>query len=359
MSLRWAIVLSIVLGMIRTSDAVTTLDWCIVLPGQSNEVGVGTIPTIPDATSNHLWNFQNSYTWQQSPIEPMDDPLNQVDCVSADAVCVPEAPSCGNPASVEPNCVAFSFAQTLGMDLLQYYPSWTFGFIPCAKGGSTVSDWLQQGTGHFDRATLGGSCEWRIHCATAMDGACGIQPVMCSNVVVASWQGESDAQSLSNATQWAARQETFIAGWRSDFPTLWMGWAFAQLANVGLLEWPYRDTVRDQQVTAANATTNTKMVPAAQYGCLTSAGNWQECCSSTCDTAFIPNPPDPNYPTHADPIAQRTMGRRFAQALATLFPTATATPTATPTNTPTPTATFCATLNPTQGGPTCGRFCPP
>lgn len=137
-----------------------------VVAGQSNASGRGSNSQSYSGSSGARL-FGNNYLWSNLS-DPSDSDSGQVDTVSSDSIA---------SGSVWP-LVATSFL------LDQAVP---IAFIPCAKGGTSITQW-QPGADHFDRSTLYGSMAYR---ATNVGG---IKAVLW-------WQGETDAlASMSQAT---------------------------------------------------------------------------------------------------------------------------------------------------------------
>ena len=120
-----------------------------ILMGQSNMVGVADIP--PDiATSANIFTFGNDYQWAVAK-PPVDSPINQVDLVSAD-----------DPVGFGP---ALPFAQALVAE----NNNQIIGLIPCAKNGSSITDWAKSPSDQ----SLYGSCLKRVRAASPMGTVSG------------------------------------------------------------------------------------------------------------------------------------------------------------------------------------------
>ena len=131
-----------------------------VIAGQSNASGRGTNNQSYSHATLLASAYQNDYGCGDL-VDPVDDSTNQVDMVSSDGGAA--AGSCWP-------LVATEFLNDVEVPL---------GFIPCAKGGTNISDW-EPGAEHEDRLTLYGSM---VHRAKNVAG--GVKAVL--------WQqGESD-----------------------------------------------------------------------------------------------------------------------------------------------------------------------
>ncbi len=176
-----------------------------ILAGQSNMSGMGAIPESGKGIHPNVYVFGNDYRWKPGQ-EPVDDPSNQVDPVSIDLA-----------AGVGP---ALSFASTV----LAKQPNQAIGLIPCAKGGSLISEWRR----NLSDTTLYGSCLKRIRAASAMGEIAGILY----------FQGEIDAVDPKEhpdrtflPNQWANEFTTLVKDWRQDLGRPQLPIVFAQIGT--------------------------------------------------------------------------------------------------------------------------------
>ncbi|MEO1620293.1 MAG: sialate O-acetylesterase, partial [Cyanobacteria bacterium J06632_3] len=142
---------------------------------------------------------------------PIDSSLNQVDLISAD-----------DDAGFGP---AFPFAQRL----IEQNNNQIIGLIPCAKAGSSITDWKKSPSD----ATLYGACLKRVRAASPMGTVSGIL----------FFQGEADAidpfrfSSLNpDADAWAEKFATFAYNFRADIGNLNLPLVYAQIGQPGNLE---------------------------------------------------------------------------------------------------------------------------
>jgi hypothetical protein len=179
--------------------------------GQSNASGRGAGTGC--ANSNELiYNFGNDYRWGVL-CEPSDNSINQVDLVSID--------SAGYSA-------ALSFARAVR----DQHPDWAIGMLNCARGATSLSQWQRA----LADDMLYGQCRKRALAASAQGEISGFVFV----------QGESDAQSLADATQWANRFEVLIDSLHDDFGNVPV--VFSQLGNhADDAIYPYWSVVKAQQ----------------------------------------------------------------------------------------------------------------
>jgi hypothetical protein len=192
-----------------------------VLVGQSNMVGNAAVPK-NFKTSANIFTFGNDYRWQVGQ-EPVDDATGQVDIVSEDL-----------KAGFGP---AFTFAKTL---VLQD-SNQLIGLIPCAKDGSSITDWQQ----NISDQSLYGSCIKRVRAASAMGTVSGIL----------FFQGEADTIDprlfpalQPDAEGWAEKFALFAYNFRQDLGNPNLPLVYAQLGQPSDLEGlPNWALVQDQQ----------------------------------------------------------------------------------------------------------------
>jgi Carbohydrate esterase, sialic acid-specific acetylesterase len=156
-----------------------------LLMGQSNMSGRGALEVngAHDQTSTpQIWLFGNDGQWSPAQ-DPLDSAKGQIDMVSADAA-----------AGVGPG---MRFASTLSTKTRR-----PIGLVPCAKGGSSISQW-QPG---LTSDTLYGSCLNRARQAVAHGRIAGIL-----------WyQGESDTKTQAAASVWASEFSNMLSAFRRD-----------------------------------------------------------------------------------------------------------------------------------------------
>jgi len=112
------------------------------ISGQSNASGRGTNNQSYSHATLKATLFGNDYVWHDLT-DPTDTSSSQVDAVSDDDAL---------PAGSYWPLLASQIMTATGFPV---------AFVPCAKGGSSFSDW-QASTDHSDRATLYGSMNYRI-----------------------------------------------------------------------------------------------------------------------------------------------------------------------------------------------------
>lgn len=195
--------------------------YLIALAGQSNMTGAGDLSLLPaDFPKNRsrIWNFTNADTWEPAK-EPVDSNDRQVDEVSRD-----KHPGVG-PA------LAMADAFTTK------YPFVKVGLIPCAKSGTRIEKWRPNAS----RSTLYGSCLYRQKQAEQQGKV----------RAMVFWQGGQDGKEKTNAMRWGQNFKKIVAAWRADMgdPNLPVILLVLKPATKEILkEFPYRDLVRDQQL---------------------------------------------------------------------------------------------------------------
>ena len=193
-----------------------------ILAGQSNMSGRGSIPQSAVTANPRIFVFGNNYQWQLA-LEPVDNPIDQVDKVSED-------PNAG-----------FSPSLPFAAAVLKQRPEMLIGLIPCAMDATSIHDWER----NLSDTTLYGSCLKRVHAASTMGNVAGIL----------FFQGESDALDPRRnpeltlfPDQWADKFSIFINDWRSDLGLPDLPVVFAQIGiNTRPNRYPNWDIVQEQQ----------------------------------------------------------------------------------------------------------------
>lgn len=184
-----AAVLASVLALLAQPCSAQSNLYEIALMGQSNMAGGGELSELPagfPANPTKVWNFTNAYRWEPAR-EPVDSPLGQRDVVSLD-----------KGAGVGPSLA-------LADAFVSLHPAISVGLIPCAKSGSSISDWQKKISRPQD--SLFGSCMRRMKT---------VSPAFGTLRAVVFWQGGRDARRQADALKWADRFTTFVADLRSD-----------------------------------------------------------------------------------------------------------------------------------------------
>ena len=202
-----------------------TSPYLIALMGQSNMVGRGELSDLPPGfpvNPAKLWNFTNAYKWEPAK-EPIDSPLGQLDLVSLD-----------EQAAVGPS---LALADTF----VSMHSTTTVGLIPCAKGGSSISDWQKTHSSTDQRSTLYGSCMNRMKTVSPANGT--IRAVIF-------WQGGEDGKTEKDALKWKERFTTFVTDLRRDLndpnlPIIMIMLTLHDKEAVNKI--PYWQVVREQQ----------------------------------------------------------------------------------------------------------------
>ncbi|PZO19914.1 MAG: sialate O-acetylesterase [Leptolyngbya foveolarum] len=186
-----------------------------VLVGQSNMVGKSAVPDGFELPQN-TYTFGNDYQWHRAT-SPVDSAEGQVDQVSAD-----------EGAGFGP---ALAFARSLSLSNTEQ----AIGLIPCAKDGSSITEWEQA----LSDQSLYGSCLKRVRAASTMGTVSGIL----------FFQGEADTIDPTRfpdlrpaAESWAEKFATFAYNFRQDIGKPETPLVYAQLGQPddlqGLPNWP-------------------------------------------------------------------------------------------------------------------------
>jgi len=167
-----------------------------VIVGQSNASGWAAFPLTPPSPLGVIV-FGNDYQYHQlDPFSPIDSPTGQMDSASLDLLA-----GYGFAAAFAERIVSETGAQVV--------------LIPCAKGGSSVSEW-QQGEPLYT------TCLDRIRQVTGYYGL-PLAGVLYN-------QGERDTTRSYLAARWKERFETFVTDLRTDL-TYSVPVLYAQLGN--------------------------------------------------------------------------------------------------------------------------------
>jgi len=191
-----------------------------ILAGQSNMSGRGELADLSDVERTPdpaIRLYGNDGQWHDA-LDPLDDASGQVDGVSADG-----------QAAVGPGLF---FARAL-----QQQNHRAIALVPCAKGGSSISQWAPGG----GRDTLYGSCVARVR--EAGGHLAGIL-----------WyQGETDAEKPRDAAYgWQAAFTSLVRTFRQDLAAPHLPVAFVQIADApgppdGSRKYPSWGVIQQQQ----------------------------------------------------------------------------------------------------------------
>lgn len=192
-----------------------------ILAGQSNMVGWAPIPE-DEKIDPRIYVFGNDYRWRIAS-EPIDNPLNQVDSISADRI------------------VGFGPSMDFALASLDRHPEIIIGLIPCSKNSSTINQWQRS----LSDQSLYGSCLKRTRAASPMGKISGLL----------FFQGEADAvdpvvypQPEPYPEEWAQLFSAFVDDFRRDLHQPELPVVFAQLgSNTTPEDFPNWELVKEQQ----------------------------------------------------------------------------------------------------------------
>ncbi len=219
-AIKW-LAIAIAVALSDPAQAVDSNLYLVALAGQSNMGGSGEVKLLPPGfpqNGSRIWNFTNADVWELAR-EPVDSHAHQVDMVSRD-----------EHSGVGP---ALAMADAFAAK----YPLVSVGLIPCAKGASSMEAWQPSPS----RDTLYGSCLYRQRQAE-------LQGKLRAVVF---WQGGRDGKDTSGAESWAENFKTMVTAWRAEMgnPNLPVIMLVLKPGTVQTLkEYPYRDVVRQQQL---------------------------------------------------------------------------------------------------------------
>jgi len=193
-----------------------------ILVGQSNMSGRGELPAEVQEINPRVFVFGNDYRWHHA-VEPIDSPIGQVDSVSIDYD------------------AGYSLATSFANRLLKDDPDLIIGFIPCAKGGSSIQKWQKD----LSEQSLYGSCLKRTRAASKEGKIAGL--LFC--------QGPADARDpekypakMGSPFKWKEKFIRFVEDIRMDLEIEDLPVVFSQMGSSTHPEgWLYWDEVKKQQ----------------------------------------------------------------------------------------------------------------
>jgi hypothetical protein len=168
-------------GGATASKSLIGLGDVFVIAGQSNASGRGTNNQAYSHVTLKAGLYGNDYVWHDLT-DPTDSVTGQIDTVSSDAIAA---------GSIWP-LVATSYMAARSAPC---------EFVPCAKGGSSITDWLP-GVDHQDRSTLYGSMVYR-----ALQTGCK---------AILFWQGEQDAFAGMLTATYQGHMATIVTALATD-----------------------------------------------------------------------------------------------------------------------------------------------
>ncbi len=210
------------------------------LGGQSNMSGKGRLSELPDGFPAHgerITNFTNAWTFAPAA-EPLDDPRDQLDRVSAD-LGVPGYPGVGPGLAF-----ADALAGALDHDVI---------LVPASMSGTRARDWLP--TPDRPRDTLYGSMLARLQHAAGHGEIAGLL-----------WyQGESDGMNAADAERWAENTQAMWDQLRADLGRPDLPVVFVRLPTPGPASYPLWEEVRAQQATRVRVDQPMVQAPRGPY----------------------------------------------------------------------------------------------
>jgi hypothetical protein len=176
-----------------------------ILAGQSNMSGRGWMSDELKVKNPKVFVFGNDYLWHLAS-EPVDNATGQIDKISEDLG------------------AGFSPSMAFATQLLKYNPDQVIGLIPCARGGSAISQWQR----NLSANSLYGSCLRRVQMAASQGKIAGFL----------FFQGEADALDPTRTPrvplfpmQWATQFSTLINNFRQDLSEPNLPVIFAQIGS--------------------------------------------------------------------------------------------------------------------------------
>lgn len=178
-----------------TSRGETITKIVIVSMGQSNDSGRGTNNQLYTSTATPAAQMYGNDNTLKDVADPTDSNVGQVDTVSDDAAAA---------GSIWPLVLSrmLDYWDSIGATIPEVV------FVPCAKGGTSITAWLP-GADHLDRTTLYGSALYR-----ARQAGSGTNGVL---TIVERIQGETDAAAGMSQATYEGHLATLGPAVRADF----------------------------------------------------------------------------------------------------------------------------------------------
>lgn len=167
----------------------------IVSMGQSNDSGRGTNNQLYTSTVLPAAQMYANDNTLKAVADPVDSNVGQVDSVSDDAAAA---------GSIWPLTLSrmLDYWNSIGAPIPEIV------FVPCSKGGTSITQWLP-GADHLDRTTLYGSALYR-----ARQAGSGQRGVL---TIVERIQGETDAAAGMSQATYEGHLATLAPAVRADF----------------------------------------------------------------------------------------------------------------------------------------------
>lgn len=187
-----------------------------ILAGESDMSGRGLLSELPTFPNAHRVKvFSNAWEWVDG-IEPVDNPAGQLDTVSLDAT-----------AGASPG-------MSFGNALAALRPSMEIALVPCARGGSRMTDWSR----NLSRSTLYGSMIARAQEAAHTGPIKGVL-----------WfQGKNGSEDEAEAEAWDENCRQLIADVRSDLGTPNLPFVVTVMNTMATEDAPYQDAIQAAQL---------------------------------------------------------------------------------------------------------------
>lgn len=188
------------------------------IAGQSNASGRGGMPSaVNNPTDSLMWILGDDYRWYNPGNEPSDKRGTfQV-----------------TPINYDSNA-EYSAGYSISQRLHLYYPDIPVVISNCAKGSTSISEWQPS----RDDNTLFGAAIKKLYAAQSQGKLS----------FLFFFQGEKDSYTLEDALAWSERFDNVVTGFREhfgdDLPVI-----YAQIADIPLDTYPYRDVVQFVQST--------------------------------------------------------------------------------------------------------------
>jgi hypothetical protein len=200
-------------GACSSKSSLATPQQVFVLAGQSNMLGRA-VPVSQGAKSDpRLLVWRKAGGWQVA-VDPLGDPKDKTNGVGP--------------------------GMTFGISAIHKLNPQAVGLVQCAISGTTISKWQPPHSAYSN-------CISQVRAAGGhIDGILFLQ-------------GESDATNNADAGSWAKRFKVVLTAFRTDLGAD-VPMVMAQIGKINSSDFPYQQTVRDQQTKAAGQSAGLTMI---------------------------------------------------------------------------------------------------
>lgn len=209
-----------------------------LMAGQSNMSGRGALfqlPVFPNANRVFNYSRKDNGTWINPAVEPMDFAGSPVD---EGFSCLVDTDAAASPQLAFANAMA------------DYFPDREIGIVSCAKGGSPSKAWRRDWSCLSPYGAMLFRARRVLQDGYAIKGLCF-------------YQGETDAQSQTQADEWSYNFTSLVTGIRMDLGIPDLPIVYVKIGNnPNSGSYPAWSSVQSRQATSFQVANNVKMVDA-------------------------------------------------------------------------------------------------